>query len=182
MSYSPEFKGPIQGYVVNFLKSNYWRVAATQQRSDVMQDAYIVFMRVSRAYPDMDTPQHFMSLFKRSWVNHFTDLSNQDTASRALCQLQSRSDEGESNALDFDPVGDLDNDGTLAIMLRQAPKEVVSVLNLFLNAPQEILECALRSWNGPDKRRRAGGSEKINKLLGLPKHVDALQAVHDYFH
>jgi predicted RNA methylase len=68
------------------------------------------------------------------------------------------------------------------VMIRQAPREVTAVLNLFLSAPHEIMELALAAWTGPDKRKRAGGSERINRMLGLPLHVDAMQGVRDYFH
>lgn len=179
MSYSPEFKGPIQGYVVNYVKRHFWRVEATQEHRDLMQDAYVVFMRVKAKYPALDTPQHFMALFKVAWHNHFTDLANADTQSRLMSAVSLHADESDEMA--FDVIGDHDNDGALAVMLAQAPAEITSVINLFLSAPQELLELALGSWSGQDRRKRAGGSERINKLLGIPKHVDTLQAVHDYF-
>jgi len=69
----------------------------------------------------------------------------------------------------------------LAIMLRQAPREVIMVMNLFLNAPTEIAEVALSGWRGKDKRCRAGGSKQICKLLGLPLDLDVMQMVDDYF-
>lgn len=180
MSFSPEFKGPIEGYVVNFMKKNLWRIERTMTRDDAMQDAYVVFLRVGNKYPDIEAPEHFMALFKTAWYRHFTDLANADTASRVLTHLVVRNEDGAE--VEHDPMGDLDNDGMLAVKIRQAPSEVTAVLNLFLSAPQELLEVALGAWNGPDKRCRAGGSERINKMLGLPLHVDALKAVHDYFH
>jgi hypothetical protein len=55
------------------------------------------------------------------------------------------------------------------------------VLNLFLSAPQELVEMALRSWSGnKDSRRKDGGSAHINRLLGLDPSRDVMQEVHDY--
>ncbi len=179
MSYSPEFTGPIEGYVVNFMKKHYWKVERTQTRDDVLQEARLVFLRCREKYQDLDTPQHFMALFKRAWANEFIDLANADTASRVLVQPPVDRETGEQIT---DLYGESDNDGSLSVMLRQAPAEVTMVLNLFLSAPQEILDLALGSWKGRDKRCRTGGSKRICKMLGLPQELDVLKLVEDYFH
>lgn len=177
--YLAEFKGPIEGYVVNHLKKNYWRVARLHERDDVMQEAFLVFLRVKVKYPELETPQHFMALFKTAWGNHFTDMANDDTQSRVLVDAPRVAfDDGES--VEYDMPGDCDNDGLLAVMLAEAPKEVSMVLNLFLNAPQELLDVALGSWRGADRRCKAGGSKRINKMLGLPPDLDVMQLVNDY--
>lgn len=178
MPYSPEFTGRIEGWVVNFLTKNYWRVSRSTPRSDVMQEAYVVFLRVKRKYPNVDAP-YFMSLFKTAWTNHFTDMANADTEQRMFTEMpRSRSEDGD---YELEPMGDVDNDGQLATMLRQAPAEVTQVLTLLLNAPQELLDVALSSWNGADKRCKAGGSKRICQMLGLPETLDVMKQVDDYF-
>ena len=65
--FTPEFKGPIEGWVVNQLERHYWRVQATMTRMDVMQEAYIKFHHLKMKYEgDVTDPQHFMALFKTS--------------------------------------------------------------------------------------------------------------------
>jgi len=178
MSYKPEFKGPIEGWVVNQLKTQYWRVAGTMGRDDVMQEAYLVFLRCQRKYPEIDTAKHFMALFKTAWSRQFTDFANADTASRIITEMpRVRIDD---DYVELEPVGALDNDGYLAVLLREAPREVNMVLNLFLSAPQEIIEVALGSWNGRDKRCKTGGSRKINQMLGLPPDLDVLKLTEEY--
>ncbi len=178
--FTPEFKGPIEGYVVNFMNKNYFKVARTLEREDVMQEAYVVFMRVVMTYPDIEAPQHFMALFKTSWYNHFTNLANTDTASRVMVQpVGYATDEG--NELVTDHMGELDNDGYLSVLVSQAPSEVTQVLNLFLNAPQELLDLALGAWKGRDQRCRTGGSKRICALLGIKPDRDVLKTVEDYF-
>jgi DNA-directed RNA polymerase specialized sigma24 family protein len=179
VSYSPTYDGPIAGYVVNHLHKNYWKVARTMPREDVLQEAYVVFLRCKRAYPDMDTPQHFMALFKTAYGRHFIDLARADTAERVVFELPSYDNEDGHHELEM--AGDLNNDGELALLLEQAPSEVVSVLNLFLNAPQELLELALGSWQSTDKRCKTGGSRKLCALLGLPADKDIIKIVTDYF-
>lgn len=184
MFYLPVFKGPVEGFIVNFINKNHWRVARIHDREDLMQDAHIVFLRVQLRY-QVETPQHFMALFVRTWLNHFTDLSRDDTASRIMVQHDYVGEVGEGYQSSWDvsgsTVGDTNNDGYLATLIAQAPREVSMVLNLFLNAPQEILDVALSSWQGRDKRFKAGGSKKICKLLGLEPGLDVLKAVEEYF-
>lgn len=180
MLYSPEFKGAIEGWIVNHTTKNHWRVRRSHDRADLMQEAYIVFMRVQAKYPGLGQPQHFMALFKTAWTRRFTDLANLDTQSRFQVEHPMRRfDDGESAELEA--IGDRDNDGMLSVMLRQAPDEVKMVLNLFLSAPQELLDLALGSWNGVDRRCKAGGSRKICQILGLPLDLDVMQLTEDYF-
>jgi hypothetical protein len=172
--YEPEWVGPIEGYVVNFLTANHWKVARTVPREDAMQEAYCVFLRCKRKYGPLDTPQHFMALFKTAWYRHFLGLAKADTADRVTVPYDVEAG--------HERVGSTDNDGALAIMVRQAPAEVRAVLSLFFDAPQELLTAALGSWK-PERngRRSDGGSEKVNRLLGLPEGTDCMEAVREYF-
>ncbi len=182
MPYSAKWKGPIEGWVVNYLVKNFWRVERTQQRDDMLQEAYLVFRKVESAYPDITEDKHFMALFQRSWKNKFTDFANADTADRVNYGLQevSPGGEGYGDSQEREFIGDCDHDGGLAVMLRQAPSEVTMVINLFLNAPQEILDLALTSWRDT-ARNGSGGNSKICRMLGLPEELDVVRMVEDYF-
>lgn len=175
-SYEPTFKGPIEGYVVNNLKQHFWRIEASCTMDDALQEARCVFLRVAQKYPGVDAP-HFMALFKMAWHNQLTDLANDDTRLRAMVPLIARQDE---EGREIEAVGELENEGYLAVSLRQAPQEVQAVINLFLSAPQEILDLALRGWSARG-RRKTDGSRKICKLLGLREDLDVLQSVEDHF-
>lgn len=177
--YIPEFKGPIEGYVVNFIHKQHWRLARTHDREDMKQEAHYVFLRCAAKYPILDTPQHFMSLFKTAWSNHITDLAKRSTAARAMVS-ENQFEAEDEEAWVRDHVGELDNEGQLAVMLRQAPREVLMVLNLFLNAPQELLDLATQAWVGSG-RRRVDGNVMVGRLLGLDPEQDPLGKVHDYF-
>ena len=178
MHFLPEFKGPIEGYVVNHLKRSLWRIAATHTREEALQEAYIVFMRCAAKYPLIETPQHFMSIFKRTWENEFNDLSTKATKVRRMVPESGVSEEGEE--VTFDTVGDLDNDGMLAVMIRQAPFEVMLVMNLFLTAPQELLDLALSTWRA-NGGQRAEGDKAVAKMLGLPADSKPMEQTRNYF-
>jgi DNA-directed RNA polymerase specialized sigma24 family protein len=181
MSYLPEFKGPVEGYVVNFLHKNLWRVSRTHDFDDAMHEAYLVFLRTASKYPDLDTPQHFMALFKTSWMNEFHDLSTKATEARRLVtEALFGGEDSDGEEYRRDVIGDLDNDGSLAVMVRQAPKEVLLVLNLFLNAPQELLELAMTTWRKNGKYR-ADGDKAVAKMLGLPPDSTPVSDTQKYF-
>lgn len=177
--YIPEFKGPIEGYVVNCIRRDHWKVARTHDREDMKQEAHYVFLRCAAKYPIIDTPQHFMSLFKVAWNNHIIDLAKKATVARAIVS-ENQFEAEDEEAWVRDHVGEVDNDGQLAVMLRQAPREVLMILNLFLNAPQELLDLATQAWV-TSGRRRVDGNEMVARLLGLDASQDPLGQVHDYF-
>lgn len=179
MSYQPRFEGPIQGWTVNYCRKHAWKTEGSQQWDDLMQEAYLVFLRCVERYPDVEEAPHFMALYKRAWANEMTDLANKDTALRQEVPFPTTIVDGD--VIELEVMGEHYHDGNLATLLRQAPKEVLMVLNLFLNAPNEIVELALSGWRGRDKRCRAGGSRKICQLLGLPLDLDVLAMVEDHF-
>lgn len=176
--YTPKFKGEIEGYVVNHLKRNLWRIASTHDHRDAMQEAYLVFMRCCDKYPQTDTPQHFMALFKQAWTNRIIDLSAKSTKARAMVSAEVEGLDGDY--FDRDVVGELDNAGYLLTLLRQAPAEVLLVLNLFLNAPKEVLDLATATWE-QQGRRKGGESKLLARMLGLPEGSDPIKATRDYF-
>lgn len=178
--YQPAFEGPIKGWGVNFCKKNYWRVKVTMPWEDLLQELAVAFLRVKQKYPETESPQHFMSLFQRSWINKFNDFSIEDTHVRKI--FVDRFIHDGIDDTEPDTIGELDHDGELSIKLKQAPREVMMVLNLILNAPAELVVVAMQGWNGKDARCRAGGSKRINLMLGLPTDFDVMNMVRNYFY
>lgn len=168
--YVPEFDGVIKGWTVNFLTKNVWRVERIMTIDDCLQEAQLVFLRVSRTYKVTEA-KHFMALYKTSWTRRFNDLSDENSAVRDNEVLSAK------DAMPLDRVGDLANEGELRVMLRQAPREVRMVLELILRAPQEVVDIVFAGW----RKDRQRGSERINAMLGLPLEQDTLQRVEKYF-
>lgn len=181
--YIPRFEGAIEGYVVNFLRTNYWRVQGSMEFQDCMQEAHWLFLKLADRYGVLDTPQHFMGLFKRSWHNHFTNLSITDTKLRAEVSDSQLVDEaGESTYVRLveQLVGDTDCSGQLLILLQQAPADVRTVLSFFALAPQELVDAAFESWH-KSRRKKAGGNNMLCQLLGFSPGTDILGKVTTYF-
>lgn len=176
--YIPTFEGEVEGWTMNYLTKQLWRVARTKDRDDCMQEAYCVFLRVADKYPDVNA-RHFMALYQTSWIRVFDDFSTQDTLVREVELLS------DGRAVLNEPMGDTCNEGELLVKLREAPREVRMVLELLLRAPQEILDIALAGWFPNDKRTPNGisakSSARINALLGLPADMNTLEQVREYF-
>jgi hypothetical protein len=177
----PQWFGAIEGYTVNFLHKNHWKVARQCEWTDAMQEAYCVFLHVKRKYPQVNEAKHFMALYKVSLSNRFINLALEDTAMKVEVSAEERNeDDTDWLASSREQIGETDNEGALSIAIKQAPREIQMVLSLLLNAPAEILETAMAGWKSKGKRS-AGGSKQIAALLGLPADRDVLQEVHDYF-
>lgn len=176
------FEGAIEGYTVNFLRSNFWRVQNSMEFEDCMQEAYCVFLRLVDRYGSVDTPQHFMGLYKRAWYNHFTDLSNLDTKRRVEVSESQLSDEGEETYIGLVErcAGDADCAGYLSLLLQQAPDDVRTVLSFFVAAPQEIVDSTFRAWRKAG-RKKDGGNNMLCLVLGFPPGTDLLGKVVEYF-
>lgn len=167
------YKGVLEGYVVNFLNRNHWRVQGYLDRDEVMQESYLTYLRLVDKYPDVEA-KHLMALYKTAWGNYFTDLAN--ASSRQPKQISQVSEEVES----VEYVGELENSGFLRILIAQAPAEIKQVLLLFLHAPSEVYESFFdinqREYNSYKNRNQV-----INRLLGFSKNRDILSEVKSYF-
>ena len=74
--FTPRWQGAIQGHAVNTARKIYPALVAEYEFEDLLQEAYLVFVKVKGKYPQVDTPQWFMSLFSRSLYRHFARLAD----------------------------------------------------------------------------------------------------------
>ena len=176
--YSPKFEGPIMGYVANSLTGHVWKVAPLYDRDDLMQEAYLVFLRCASKYPALDEGKHFMALFKTAWSNHMILLARKATKNRFTVS-EAQLDRDDGSEWRREAPGDLDNEGLLRTMVRQAPSEVLMVLNLFLSAPAELLELATTTWSS-QASRGADPNEFVCRALGLPAGSKPIEQVREY--
>jgi hypothetical protein len=172
-SFNPKWEGFIEGYVVNFLKKNFWRVSEYMEYQDCLQEAHCVFLRLKRKYGNMDSPRHFMALYKVSWINEFNDLSTSANKYKTrYCLL-------EENEEEIDQV-EQDNDGRLSIMMEQAPSDVKIVLQLMLTAPVEVLDMFASMWKSKGNGKEFG-NKHLCEILGLPQKTDIVGKINSYF-
>ena len=76
IKFTPRFNGPIQGRAVNIIKRFYPQLCAEHEFDDLMQEAWLVFMRCKELYGgNVGKPQWFMVLFGRALTNKLINLS-----------------------------------------------------------------------------------------------------------
>jgi|ERR1019366_4799806 hypothetical protein len=179
--YTPQWKGFVEGFVTNFLKKNYWRVQSHMEYDDVMQEAYVKFLYLKRKYGALDTPQHFMALYKISWVNDFHELSTLASKHRLeVCEHQLLDEDSDYFNMIESVVGDTNNDGELSVMIEQAPSDVKLVLQLMLTAPVEALEMFSAIWKQQGKKKEFNNTH-LCEILGLPFKTDIVGKINSYF-
>lgn len=176
--YTPQWKGFIEGFVVNFLNKNCWRVAPHMEYQDCMQEAQYTFLRLKNKYGNLDRPQHFMALFRTTWTHEFDDLAT--LAAKYRLEISESQMEDDYDSVVTTLHGDSDNDGVLAIMIEQAPSEVKLVLQLFITAPVEVLDMFSAAWKKRGKHKEYGNNH-LNEILGLEPKTDIVGLVHNYF-
>lgn len=101
LAFRATFTGPVEGWAVNYIYHNAWRVPAEHGPDDLYQDAWVVFLRVADHYPGVKKPEHFMSLYQRAFINHITNLANKRTrrASWEQMLIDPSAIEEQTNAL-----------------------------------------------------------------------------------
>lgn len=167
-----KFKGPIEGYVVNYLRVNMWRVEGIEERDDLLQEAELIFLKLKQKY-QIENNAHMMALFKVSWENAFNKLANKRTRQRTY-EGGPVEEEDVSNPSAFDL-----NEGHLLCLIDQAPEEVRSVLTFLMGAPKELLDEVTKAWRSKG-RRSAEGSKHLSELLGYSSDTDLIESVRDY--
>jgi hypothetical protein len=159
-AWSPEWQGPIQQWSAKFIKNNKWRCDRIYDFEDLMQEAHLIFLRISDKYPRIIEPKHFMGLYKVALSNWFHD--------RASYMKR----HGQAVDLGIDPMelcmghtGE-GHTGLLNLLLEEAPQELRLALTLLAENPE-----ALRT-----DTKQAGQRENLNmklrRILGLSAAFD----------
>lgn len=168
----------VRGWIFKTATKNYWRLAGWYDLEDLIQDGFMHFYRIRERYADVKDPPHLMSLFKRCYENHITDLANRRTRTPELLFIDlAPPDSPEYDALDY--LGGIEEEiGPLLVLLRQAPSEVREVFELFLT------DSGLSKLSGPTLRfdgLRETFNEKLCRLLRKdPDHCNVLDVVRSF--
>lgn len=62
-----------RGWLVAHAKANIWKLRPHLELHDLVQEGFLVLLKVERAYPQANQRQH-MALLKRSFTNRIIDL------------------------------------------------------------------------------------------------------------
>jgi hypothetical protein len=159
-AWSPTWQGPVQQWSAKFIKNNKWRCDRIYDFEDLMQEAHLIFLRISDKYPRIIDPRHFMGLYKVALSNWFNDRAS---------YMQRH---GQAVDLGIDPMelcmGHIEEGhaGLLSILLEEAPQELRLALALLAENPE-----ALRTET-PTAGQRENLNMKLRRILGLSAAFD----------
>lgn len=63
------------GWIVNTARANYWRVSSWYDLEDLIQDGMECYARCKDRYQYVANQSHFMSLVKKTYINHIHNLA-----------------------------------------------------------------------------------------------------------
>ena len=183
-----EWEGsPYQKYAWNFFSRNLWKVAHLKgDISDLMQEAAVEFILMKRDYGDkVNSPQHFMSLYKLCLHSHLTNMSIKDSRGRATLKKvkdtytpQEQRDVLEEREPYYDRAT-LQNvvqgpvvrpDAELNVLLNECSVELKEVLKIFFLSPTEIMETLRKDCSSLSPRQFWN---RVLRHLGIPQEKSA---------
>lgn len=142
LSFVPRWNAAIEGHAVNLVRKFYPKLAAEHEFDDLLQEAYIVFMRCKERYAGkVDNPRWFMALFSRSLFNRLMDLSKR---CGTYISIEALEDAFPEPATEYD-------EAYFACLLRELPKEfrqlVDKVINGDMHDPYWAVAALKRKYN-----------------------------------
>ena len=163
IAWSPQWGPDYIKWTSKFLKKNKWRVDAIHEFSDLMQDSFLVFVRICQTYPRVTDPKHFFSLYKRAMINKMHDRSCARTRHRKVEVVL------PEDVADFfiGRIGEAGNAGYATALLNELPEEMQAVIH-HLTSNQERPR---RVRGAP----RENLSRKICREMDLPEDRDPVK-------
>ncbi len=99
----PQWEGAIQGYAINYIERNGWTVKGPgYDEHDLLQEAWVVFDKVEKAYPAVVDPPHFMALFKTALRNHFINLAKKKMREPVPLTLSTNPSDEEASGIELE--------------------------------------------------------------------------------
>ncbi len=102
MPHDPQWTDEVLGYATKYLARHAWRVKPQMELDDMLQEAYILFMRLVERY-DFATPSHFMAMWKRclhnevnNWAGRRTKMRHEYVSDKMLNDLPDRGSDNDA--------------------------------------------------------------------------------------
>lgn len=159
VKWSPVWEGPTEDWAKGFIRKNKWRCDHIHDFKDLLQDAYLVFLRIAEKYPRIVDQGAFMALYRAAMMNHMHDHAR---------YMRRKHEQHQETPVDVSElysgrIGDLTNDGYLSILIKSAPTDLRSAIICLLENP-------------PSLHRRNGHRENLNmklvRIIGCDESID----------
>src|SRR5687768_14833046 len=71
--WTPQWEGVVYLTTCKFIAKNNWRCDHLHSREDLLQDAYLIFMKIRDMYPRVVEEKNFMALYRTALSNKMND-------------------------------------------------------------------------------------------------------------
>lgn len=111
LAWQPCWEGPTKAWALGFIIRNMWRCDRVHDADDLLQDAYLTYLKMAAKYPRVRKQAHFMSLYRRSINNEMHDRARYMKRKRMV---------NEDTAVDAGELPGRIGEVSLAMLLEQA--------------------------------------------------------------
>lgn len=160
----PLWEGPIKNWVTKQIKRQKWRCDKIYDFEDLIQEGYLIFMKLVAKYPRVTEPQNFMALYKTAFTNFIHDKAAYMQRKRC-CHDELPHDVSEL----WNVLGETTNAGYLTAILAEAPEELRLALDLIAENPDSLKH----QPRGP----RENLNMKLRRILALEDTFDLKSAL-----
>ena len=157
LAFTPIWEGVIRGWAKKFISKNRWRCDSIHNFDDLLNDAYLTFIRVAERYPRVMDPPHFMALYKTAMRNEMHDRARYVQRKRPV---HAELSDDVSDLFD-DRMGEVTNGGHFNLLMAEAPPEVRLALTLLSEQPEALRDPAKRPKN------RENLNMRLRRILGI---------------
>lgn len=163
--------GVAEGYAINQMRANLWRMHGRESLSDLVHEAWLIYQKVhSRYAKETDSPKWLMALFAVALQNRITDLARKTR--RSSCEV---GDDELADVAASDRFEPIDSVVELVTAIENAPSEIRAALLVLLNAPDELLEVIQAAARRSPRRASRimcylTGQQSDNELWSRARH------------
>ena len=159
--WEPTWTEEMKLWSCKFIKANQWRTQTIYDEEDLLQEAYLVFMKVRDKYPRVVDPPLFMRMYQTALWHHFMD--NGRKLKKDILTTRKAMEEAKL----FMPDMIAFNDGPLAIALAQGPPELRLLLD-FINDDSNLEKLRAPQRNRVSAKPRKNIDQRLSTLMGIP--------------
>lgn len=158
----PRWEPEIRNWSLAYIRKNKWRYEHINDVADLIQDAYVVFLKVSDSYPRCVEPSHFMALYKTSLRNMLFDKSREYERKLNLIDEYKCLDDTSDV-----PAPQMHGFGELSAMISNGPPEIKMFMSFIQNDDNLVkLREPQRTKRGEP---RLNFDQRVARLLGIGK-------------
>lgn len=163
LSWTPVWEGPTKAWAISFISKNRWRCDRIHEFDDLIQDAYLTFLRICIKYPRVIGQANFMALFRSAMSNEMHDRAR---------YIKRKHEVHEDTSVDPTELGDrrigeVTNGGFGNLVIVSAPEPLRQALTCLIENPPELHQATGYRENLNMKLCRVLGYQGADLVGGL---------------